>query len=521
MALYAHPVVAGDPTLDAAVEKTATRWSRLPICKVVVDSHYAEARVPVKLTDQLWDRSAWKPIQGGLHRLLNFRFEGDDFDLAVRAIDDPDAADDSWISFVAGEAMQVNRPASARPTVKIQPRSRLEHLLFDKALTALEHQYFDQQVNWSDLLTDYAFAARGTEQLDGLTCVRLENTKQRDVHEMTIWVCPNYDYAPVRAEHRWLRDGRLVSDWQLRVASHQKVGNSWIADSAMIAFTRQDLDFYQMASMRVLDVQVGREHQPRSLRSQLPGGAYVQDTIRERSWTVGADGQPTNMRGVDEDRLLRMITPLSATELELERQRERWCAAGSAMLALALLLLIITVVRRRKVKFLVTGVTVLVLIMWPVSMYWGISYEPGPRLFPGPTRIFDKQLNSEVHLTRCFGIGWGKAYVTASSWGNLRSVGIHAGWLRGRTSWWPDYTRLSGTISQYSQLGIPLWIPLLLLMPLTIWMWWRDRPVPPGCCTKCGYDLTGNTTGVCPECGDVIEGTMDDPCSARPPTVDS
>lgn len=28
----------------------------------------------------------------------------------------------------------------------------------------------------------------------------------------------------------------------------------------------------------------------------------------------------------------------------------------------------------------------------------------------------------------------------------------------------------------------------------------RSRPIPPGHCT-CGYDLTGNVSGICPECG--------------------
>jgi hypothetical protein len=28
---------------------------------------------------------------------------------------------------------------------------------------------------------------------------------------------------------------------------------------------------------------------------------------------------------------------------------------------------------------------------------------------------------------------------------------------------------------------------------------WRRKP--PGLCEKCGYDLTGNVSGVCPECG--------------------
>lgn len=29
----------------------------------------------------------------------------------------------------------------------------------------------------------------------------------------------------------------------------------------------------------------------------------------------------------------------------------------------------------------------------------------------------------------------------------------------------------------------------------------RGRRVPPGCCPACRYDLTGNVSGVCPECG--------------------
>jgi len=29
----------------------------------------------------------------------------------------------------------------------------------------------------------------------------------------------------------------------------------------------------------------------------------------------------------------------------------------------------------------------------------------------------------------------------------------------------------------------------------------RKRVFPPGHCDWCGYDLTGNTSGTCPECG--------------------
>jgi hypothetical protein len=51
---------------------------------------------------------------------------------------------------------------------------------------------------------------------------------------------------------------------------------------------------------------------------------------------------------------------------------------------------------------------------------------------------------------------------------------------------------------------VPFWmLDVLLLLPLTAWLLarrFRRREVPAGHC-QCGYDLTGNTSGVCPECG--------------------
>ena len=32
----------------------------------------------------------------------------------------------------------------------------------------------------------------------------------------------------------------------------------------------------------------------------------------------------------------------------------------------------------------------------------------------------------------------------------------------------------------------------------------RRRGYPRGCCSRCGYDLTGNESGVCPECGKAV-----------------
>lgn len=54
-------------------------------------------------------------------------------------------------------------------------------------------------------------------------------------------------------------------------------------------------------------------------------------------------------------------------------------------------------------------------------------------------------------------------------------------------------------------LGIPLWVPFLLAALPTAWLWWRDRRrTPSGHCPHCGYNLTGNTTGICSECGSAV-----------------
>lgn len=50
--------------------------------------------------------------------------------------------------------------------------------------------------------------------------------------------------------------------------------------------------------------------------------------------------------------------------------------------------------------------------------------------------------------------------------------------------------------------GIPGWIPVTFLGASMVLLWWLDRRrARPGLCTACGYDLTGNVSGTCPECG--------------------
>src|SRR5262245_33607746 len=64
---------------------------------------------------------------------------------------------------------------------------------------------------------------------------------------------------------------------------------------------------------------------------------------------------------------------------------------------------------------------------------------------------------------------------------------------------WPTLTHPS---RGESLLTIPLWLPFVLIaIPTALLSWLDRRRVVTGKCRKCAYDLTGNTSGVCPECG--------------------
>jgi hypothetical protein len=51
---------------------------------------------------------------------------------------------------------------------------------------------------------------------------------------------------------------------------------------------------------------------------------------------------------------------------------------------------------------------------------------------------------------------------------------------------------------------MPIWSCIAIVAAPTICAWWKPRRRA-GLCGRCRYDLSGNTTGVCPECGTKLE----------------
>jgi len=93
-----------------------------------------------------------------------------------------------------------------------------------------------------------------------------------------------------------------------------------------------------------------------------------------------------------------------------------------------------------------------------------------------------------------------------------QTIGFHAGAIEYAAlypaSGWGSYFRHPQGL-QYALAGrtwtngfkFPLIYPFaaVAIPTLLVWRFW-PKPIKPGHC-RCGYNLTGNTSGVCPECG--------------------
>lgn len=69
---------------------------------------------------------------------------------------------------------------------------------------------------------------------------------------------------------------------------------------------------------------------------------------------------------------------------------------------------------------------------------------------------------------------------------------------------WIWVPRLNQDAPGSTVLFVPLWLLYAPALGLSIWAWRRCGRFPRGHCSTCGYDLQGNLSGVCPECGTSI-----------------
>jgi hypothetical protein len=133
---------------------------------------------------------------------------------------------------------------------------------------------------------------------------------------------------------------------------------------------------------------------------------------------------------------------------------------------------------------------VLIVVAWGVSLRWHATrYGPGPSvlLAAGNVRLI-----------------WFSGQRVKTAFTGWRVYPGSPGILRYGFSW--PYVALA-PFPYASTVRLPLWLPLLVIAIPTAILWHRDRRrIPPGHCQSCGYNLTGNVSGKCPECGTGVGG---------------
>ncbi len=122
--------------------------------------------------------------------------------------------------------------------------------------------------------------------------------------------------------------------------------------------------------------------------------------------------------------------------------------------------------------------------LWGFSLLGSLGYGPIHKVdqeAPLDTGVFAFLTNGTVHLiTLHCDPGW------SFEW----SPSLNVAWLPGS---WAGNGGSSG--------WLPIWMGLLPVGAATAILWLCDRRPPSGHCRFCGYNLTGNVSGTCPECG--------------------
>ena len=132
-----------------------------------------------------------------------------------------------------------------------------------------------------------------------------------------------------------------------------------------------------------------------------------------------------------------------------------------------------------------TAATVLLLVVWVGSGWWRaiVFVEPN-----GWVEITTGRL--ELCWPRQLSVlSWN------DTWTDLDRHGFEINWA------FEFESGITASSIEYRFIGVPLWLFVFMAGFPPECLWYRDRRRQPGLCLKCGYDLRGNTSGVCPDCG--------------------
>lgn len=136
--------------------------------------------------------------------------------------------------------------------------------------------------------------------------------------------------------------------------------------------------------------------------------------------------------------------------------------------------------------------SLLMAVAWAFFIHWTWSHATVRKAGNTTSRYVDAEIGAGC-LVYVYDPTERMGRQIESRWDFRRESGVPTAVM-----WLPSVSLVSGL----RLICMPLWIPFLILAVPTGFLWWRDHPrMLHGHCQKCGYNLTGNVSGVYPECG--------------------
>ena len=161
---------------------------------------------------------------------------------------------------------------------------------------------------------------------------------------------------------------------------------------------------------------------------------------------------------------------------------------------------------RRVMKWVGMGTCVLILAAFALTRWWHFGRRTPLRsllILSGSAHLSGFELiGGEDTLRGQPGWKWSRNFYTPAQWPSQLPL-----WISIKSDTTGPARGVDGAIGWYTiwRVVVPLWIPFAVVLVPTAFLWWRDRRrIPLGHCQHCGYDLTGNVSGRCPECGRAI-----------------
>jgi len=130
--------------------------------------------------------------------------------------------------------------------------------------------------------------------------------------------------------------------------------------------------------------------------------------------------------------------------------------------------------------------------LWAASLWWSVARYDGERVYGIDRCALVVRVPSETEVF------W--RWQQGPRWESYWRSTPEASWELPHTN---DMAQSS--VGEWSETIVPFWTLLgVSAAPGVVLLWRHRRRRLPGFCRKCGYNLTGNVSGICPECGTPI-----------------